>query len=636
MLALVPLVNLLLFPLILSRAPAIRRHLTDWRQIALLGCVIWGMWLTLITEMLSLFQALNRWTLTAAWSVTLLLILWLIFKLPPPRSTFFKPNLPISTFLPLGGIVFIAGITGMIALISPPNNWDSMTYHMVRVMHWIQNETVAHYATHELRQLYLNPWAEFAILHWQLLSGGDTLANWVQWLSMVGSIIGVSLIARRLGASLLGQLLASLAAVTIPIGILQAVTTQNDWVVTFWLVCFVSFVIATRASFNWILLVGCGGSLALALLTKGTAYLYAAPFLIWLGLSLLKTFGRQVWRPVLAIALIVFIINGGHYARNLQLFGSPLQPQTLAEYDYRNQSLTPALAISNAVRNLALHVNVPLPVLTKSTTQAVQTVHDQLAIDLNDPRTTWVGAQFAVKPFLVSEDHSGNFVHLVLILASFGMVVVRRIQKRAGLEFVYVMLLTVAFLLFSLYLKWQPWHSRLHLPLFVLWTPVIGFILPQKTPWLPNLLALVLIGQSLPFLLTNPHHPLTGPNTIFNQSRNEQYFLQAQLPAEAYTTVIQHIEQANGCTDIGLVLPGDFWEYPFWLLLAQSKIDRPYIESVAVTNESAALQNDRFEPCAVVCIKCPPEPQIHYTEQFNGATFSAEGNFVFLERQQTE
>ncbi|MCB0164761.1 MAG: glycosyltransferase family 39 protein [Anaerolineae bacterium] len=630
MLILLSLVNLLLFPLALRRLPTTDRRLTDWRQIVLLGCVIWGLWLTLITEILSLFNALHLWALVAAWSMALLFVLWLIYQTPSPPSGFPKPGLPASTFLPLAGIVFVVGLTGVVALISPPNNWDSMTYHMVRVMHWLQNGTVAHYATHEVRQLYLNPWAEFAILHFQLLSGGDVFANGVQWLSMVGSVIGVSLIARQLGARLTGQVFASLVAATIPMGLLQTVTTQNDWVVTFWLVCFVSFVITVRRELSWIMILGCGGSLALGFLTKGTAYLYAAPFLIWLGLSLFKTLSWRAWWPLFTMGLIVLIFNSGHYARNLPLFGSPLQPQSLAEYDYRNQSLTPALAVSNVVRNLALHINVPLPALTRTTAQAVQTLHHGLGIDLNDPRTTWIGTQFEVNPFFVSEDASGNFIHLILIGLCFGVVVVRKIQKRAGEEFTYVMLLTTAFLLFSFYLKWQPWHSRLHLPLFVLWTPVIGLVLPQKSLWLSHLLTVLLIGQSLPFLLTNPNHPLTGPNTIFNKPRNEQYFLQAPLPAEAYTTVIQLIEQAGHCSDIGLVLPGNFWEYPFWFLLAQSAIDRPHIENVEVKNESAVLQNNRFEPCAVVCINCPPAAQIRYTEQFDGPAFTTENNFIFL------
>ena len=112
-----------------------------------------------------------------------------------------------------------------------------MTYHMSRVAHWIQNQSVAHYPTNIPRQLELAPWAEFTVTHFQLLTGGDRLANSVQWFSMAGSLLGVSLIAQQLGAGVVGQVLAVVFAATIPMGILQGSSTQNDYVVTFWLIC---------------------------------------------------------------------------------------------------------------------------------------------------------------------------------------------------------------------------------------------------------------------------------------------------------------------------------------------------------------------------------------------------------------
>ena len=104
---------------------------------------------------------------------------------------------------------------------------------MAQVRHWIQQQSVAHYPTHITRQLFSNPWAEFTIAHLFLLTGTDRLANSVQWFSMVGSLIAVSLIAARLGADKRGEVLAAVVAATIPMGILQASSTQNDYVTAF-------------------------------------------------------------------------------------------------------------------------------------------------------------------------------------------------------------------------------------------------------------------------------------------------------------------------------------------------------------------------------------------------------------------
>ena len=153
-----------------------------------------------------------------------------------------------------------------------------MGYHMSRVMHWIQQGTVAHYPTHNLKQLYQNPGSEFAITQFQLLSGGDYFANSVQWGSMVMSLVGVSLIARQLGCDRRGQLLAVVLCATIPMGILQAASTQNDYVLSLWLVCFTYFsLLIVQAGVTRSTAIYIGASLGLVILSKGTGYIYAFP-----------------------------------------------------------------------------------------------------------------------------------------------------------------------------------------------------------------------------------------------------------------------------------------------------------------------------------------------------------------------
>jgi hypothetical protein len=52
-----------------------------------------------------------------------------------------------------------------------------------------------------------------------------------------------TLIAKQqLGANQTGQLIAAVFVATIPMGILQASSTQNDYVLSFWLICFVYFI----------------------------------------------------------------------------------------------------------------------------------------------------------------------------------------------------------------------------------------------------------------------------------------------------------------------------------------------------------------------------------------------------------
>src|SRR4029453_2950809 len=101
----------------------------------------------------------------------------------------------------LAGCTVAAAVTAFIALAAAPNTWDSMTYHLTRVMHWEQERSLHFYATNIQRQLHLTPGAEYVILHLHLLSGGDRLANLPQWFASLGSLFVVSPFAAPLAPS---------------------------------------------------------------------------------------------------------------------------------------------------------------------------------------------------------------------------------------------------------------------------------------------------------------------------------------------------------------------------------------------------------------------------------------------------
>ena len=123
-----------------------------------------------------------------------------------------------------------------------------MTYHMPRVAHWSQAGSVAHYPTHIQRQLWLGPWAEFAIMHGYLLTGGDRLANLVQWLAFAGCVAGSAIVTGELGGGRLARGLAAVAFATLPMAIAQASSTQNDLVASFWLLSLGYWVLRFRAT----------------------------------------------------------------------------------------------------------------------------------------------------------------------------------------------------------------------------------------------------------------------------------------------------------------------------------------------------------------------------------------------------
>ena len=203
-----------------------------------------------MTEVLSALRAITPLSLAAAWLAVGLLAAVLASRSidrPVGDGAFQRTEhaCPISPQLavrregqPRHSWSWQADTVLALAVGVAPNNFDAMTYHLARVLHWLQNRSLAFYPTPIWRQLILGPIAEMAILHGVALSGGDWLANTVQFSAMTGSVLGVSLMAKQLGGNRTTQIFAALLAFTLPMGILQASSAQNDYVAAFWCVLF--------------------------------------------------------------------------------------------------------------------------------------------------------------------------------------------------------------------------------------------------------------------------------------------------------------------------------------------------------------------------------------------------------------
>ena len=599
--ALIPLVAWALF------LGFLRSRGFGWRTAFLATAVVWGVSVTLLTELLSLFKVLNRPWLALGWTTIGFGTGVMFFRSRRFHNAQTFPTLSRLEKHIVAAISVISACTFVIAIVSPPNNWDSMTWHMPRVMHWIQQGSVDHFPTSILQQIEMNPWAEYAILQFQVLSGGDHLANLVQWFSISGCIIGVTLIASLFAATARGQLLSGLIAATIPMGILQSSSTQNDLVVSFWLVCFVVFGIlsARERSEAWVALMSL--SLGLAVLTKGTAYIFAAPFLFWFFLQDVKRSWRHAAIKYLLLGIIALSLNLGHYYRNYHLFHSPLYS---GRGFYFNSRLTPAVAVSNLSRNLAIHLLTPSKTVNGFLLRSLRSLHAAIGIAIDDPGTTWPGR--TVESFWrgtvigFHEDTSGNLLHLVLFMFTVAAFAWKK-SLRSTLP--YVLAVLAGFFLYCIMLRWHVWASRLHLPLFLLFSPVAGLaVAGLGKGWIERGVMLFLPILALPWVLFNPSRPLVSFRTIrekfpsiFTISRQSQYFANNPWSKNEYLAASALISSGS-CKNLGVKSGDDSWEYPLWVLTRKNGMNGPRIEHVDVTNVSQTIPMPPFKPDCIVTI----------------------------------
>jgi hypothetical protein len=214
---------------------------------------------------------------------------------------------------------------------------------------------------------------------------------------------------------------------------------------------------------------------------------------------------------------------------------------------------------------------------------------------------------------------ASNPIHLMLIFLSaiyfFRFGEKFKTRQRYFLK-IYFFAVLATFLLFCLLLVWDPWRQRLHLPILVLYSPFVGTVISMLfTKKVINFVTFALILMSIPYLFFNESRPLILNSkaievgtieNIFGESRINQYFINSPASQADYLADINEIVSQE-CSNIGLNVGIDDWEYPFWVLAKNSTNDHIVkIKHVNVSNISVQKMRDSnmdFIPCAVIVSK---------------------------------
>ncbi len=575
------------------------------RESFLKASVLFGATIAISTELLSVVRAITLFPLVAFWGSGCLAL-----ALVSRKSRFDPAGLladlrgagRMPWTWPLAAVLLITFLAGLLAA---PNTWDAMTYHMSRVMHWIQNGSVAHYPTNITRQLYSNPWAEYAILHLQVLNfGSDLLANHVQWFSLLGCLVATSLIVAEFGFGRNAQLLASCLVVSIPVAILQANTPQNDLVCAYWSSCSVYFMLRyIRGTKEHLARDGAFVSLSfgLAFLTKGTAFFYLAPFFLWMFLHTIRTMNpRDSLRFLLVLGSGAALLGAGHLARNHLLFGNPFLDPSFAG-NLVAKIFSPGAVVSNFLKQSSLHFHSPFLRWNQVLYQGMLSVHDLLRIDLNDPRLTMPGTLFDVPILSNNENDASNPIFPLLATAS----ILHLLRSGKGRDLrIYCICLLGSYVLFSVLIKWNPWNGRLHMPIFILATAPAAIALDRllKKPSRSVLVAMIFATcfLSLAFHRTRPllSTPSIPEESIFRSGRISQYFVNDPSLHGPYLSALQLVKEKN-YRNIGLKTGWDSFEYPLWPL-SESIGMNPTFHHVGVENLSANRKSPGSE--SIDCI----------------------------------
>lgn len=577
-----------------------------WRDAFVRAAVVWATLVFVFTEALSLRSALNALSLSICWGVLCIaLLLSVRSKLWLGLWRRFRPwmrKLQREQKALLFWVVLSLALTALIAFVAPPNEGDSMTYHMSRVAHWWANNSVAFYPTNIQRQLYMSPLAEYIILQFFVLGGGsDRLANLVQWFCFGGCAIVMSLVAQRLGGNRLTQLLVAFLVVTTPVSIHEATSTQNDVVCAFFTALTLYFLFCEETVLT-------GISFGLALLTKSPSGFLILPFMLLVFFR--EGFGKHSWLKtagkLVAVGCIALALNLPHWARNSQIFENPLGYTVHVKW-VESQTYAPGPFAANLMRALATELVTPVQGISRVEERAIRGTCKILGIDPDDPRNTFQSMRFSVGVMSNSDMDAANPLQIGLLIAATAFLVLSR-RRRFPEALIFAICIWAGFLLLTWRLCWQPYLSRLHAPFLVLSSLPVAVFLEEgfrRFRLVSGSIVVVLALASLFPPLHNDDRPLVtiknARKSVLFRPREEQYFVRRPDDRACYSQAIE-ILSTGSCRTIGLKLPELQVEYPLWAL-ARMRGAPIHFEHWDVENQTInAKVKAQIAPCATLTI----------------------------------
>jgi hypothetical protein len=426
----------------------------------------------LICELLSLFNILSFNYVVFSWALINAFIIYFykeLIKLNVNRIISYKILLPKKdkNFLLLIFIVIILPLF-LLSIFIPPNNWDSMAYHLPRVEHWIKNKNIYPYPTNIVRQIVSPPLSEYIITNFQILSNTDTFSNLVQFASFILILFASTLIFSCLKISFKGQLFLLLALLGLPMLLFQATTTQTDLLASFFFLAFILFSLLIiqsdnnfKSNFTFLALTLCLGAL-----TKYHIAIFAFPIVIYLLFNLIKKKNtKNIIFAILIAFLSVIIILAPLFARNIYFLGS-ITGKDLFDNNATiiNSSISFTSMLSNNLKHFVDFVSIPINGFNELLFSINHTLHTIMGISENAAGNNWAGEPFRVNN-LLNEDTAGSFIHAIFIIASIFLVFKIKQKIKLILLFAYCF---IAFSSYALLFRYTPFDIRLLLPVLIL------------------------------------------------------------------------------------------------------------------------------------------------------------------------
>lgn len=528
--------------------------------------VVTGMSIVLFSYAVSLLSLFTQPVLSVFGTV--LGIIWSVY-LWNQRQRIAK-SLLIAVVVVIGGIAFAQGF------FSFPTTTDAHNYHIPRALYWLEHKSILQPEIYTSND-FMGPYPSVVLALLYSLTASDRLLFLSQWTSYLLIIIISGKVLTALGASHKQREFGQILVATIPITVLQASSVQSDLVVALWCLVSILYVLRLNSEKNPMYSIPFAAALGLGILSKATMFLYAViPLSLFLFFCIQFQNKKKILVPS-AIAFGVFVVlTFPHMYQNYRFFGTPLgrfeSHKRTIHFTVRGLSV-PGIAV-NIYRNYLMHF--PFGPLGAGADRTVDAFFAVIGTSLSDSSTTWTGARFTHTRYPIpQEDIAIAPLHIVFGSMTFLFILRKKIKTP---DAVLLTASWASWIIFSVVLLWQPYHSRQHqaMLLSIIIASVAVIKIPRRAQRVVQLMTVLI---AFVVICANTSRPLISysfapdaiqdfmpdgfipPASILNGRDESQLFLSRSYWRPAYTQMADYLKAKN-ISSVRL----DFeegYEYPF-------------------------------------------------------------------------
>jgi hypothetical protein len=548
-----------------------------------------------LSEILSFGGVLSGPYISIFWGAALLvtgaLVLWQRQRIP-------HINVKVSTEQGwfYGAIATLFTTTLVTGLLVTQNNWDSLTYHLTRASHWLQNGDLAFFETSNPRQNILAPLPDLIVAHLLAMDASQRVVTVGQWVCGVAIVVGIAISANliiRLSGRDMSETservfvtTAVVLASTVPMFLAQMSTTQADLVAGVPVAAAgvaIAWGIEKRSRDAAIL----GGlSVAVAAATKATSVVMILPLFVGLLIILWRSAAHRLHVAGLAVLTAVaatLILSGRHLWNTLHAGDSTLQ-YSRAHF---NSYLSIEVVLTNLVRGGLTQLQGYSGAVNSYLERFASRGLGLLGMDSDLPAATF---PYTPQFLLVSSWHEDTVSapwHLILFLSASVVFLATRAWRKFPALGATLGVIAVQALILAALLRWQPWINRFSFLLILIGSLLSAWLLLNLGSAMRRVVLAAFLISAFVWVLIQPLRGLVGTawlNPQFAETfvpsyrsplaydRFEQQFMHNLSDGRKYRNAIDYALSLNP-DELFLVMGEDSREFPLWNLIRQREIN---------------------------------------------------------------